>query len=233
MNDMPPIKKYRELLKGSPLFHGLNDGELEKAADILRAKTVSYGKGELLHPPYTEMKLFGLVLSGVVQACADDVEGSRMIMAEVVPGVTFGEALCFLRLQESPVYICASEPAEVLWLSPEALFNGGADALTLRLQRQFAEMLAARTLSMNDRIQVLSRLKLRDKLMTYFTHLSRSYRASVFQLPMNRNDLAAYLGTDRSALSRELSRMKKEGLIDYRGNSVKLLNAECGIQNAE
>ena len=233
MNDMPPIKKYSDLLKGSALFRGLGEDELEKALNILRAEYGSCGKGELLHPPYTEMRVFGFVLSGGVQACMDDAEGNRMIMAEVIPGVTFGEAVCFLKLKEPPVYICASAPSELLRLSPEALFGNVRDPLTLRLQENFTAMLAARTLSMNDRIQVLSKVKLRDKLLTYFTQLSQAGKLRTFQLPMNRNDLAAYLGTDRSALSRELSRMKKEGLIDYRGNTVKLLKAECGIRNAE
>ena len=58
-----------------------------------------------------------MVLSGVVQACMDDVEGNRVIMAEVTAGNTFGESLCFLGIQDSPVYVYASEQAEVVWIS--------------------------------------------------------------------------------------------------------------------
>ena len=226
MNERSCLRKYDRILRACVLFRCLSGEEAEKAFDILGAEYGAYTKGELLHPPYTEMKMFGLVLSGVVQACMDDVEGNRMIMAEVVPGVTFGEALCFLRQKDSPVYVCASAPAEVLWLSAEALFGGCPDALTLRLQRQFAAMLASRTLAMNDRIQVLSKVKLRDKLICYFSQLSQSQKSCTFLLPMNRDDLAAYLGTNRSALSRELSNMKKAGIIDYHRNTVKLMKAE-------
>lgn len=221
MNDRAYLKKHERLLCTSALFRGLGGEELEKALDILGAEYGSYEKGALLHRPYTEMKKFGLVLSGAVQACMDDVEGNRMIMAEVAPGVTFGEALSLLKIKDSPVYVQASAPAGVLWLSAEALFDGGGDVLTLRLQKQFAAMTAARTLAMNDRIQVLSKLKLRDKLLTYFTQLSKAQKTRTFLLPLNRDDLAAYLGTNRSALSRELSNMKNEGLIDYHGNTVK------------
>ena len=238
MNAPSYFKNYAPLLRTSALFHGLSREETEKALDILGAEYGAYEKGAFLHRPYTEMKKFGLVLSGAVQACMDDVEGNRMIMADVAPGVTFGEALSLLKITDSPVYVCASEMAEVLWLSAEALFGGSPDGLTLRLQKQFAAMLSARTLAMNDRIQVLSKIKLRDKLLTYFTQLSQSQRAGTFLLPMNREDLAAYLGTNHSALSRELSNMKKEGLIDYRRNSVKLLkveseSAKCGVWRVE
>lgn len=223
MEYSPAAKKYSALLKSSALFSGLSDGEFEEALKILCAKYGAYGKGELLHPPYMEMKMFGIVLSGVVQACMDDVEGNRMIMAEVVPGVTFGEALCFLEKKASPVYIYASETAEVLWFSCNALFQGNSDEFTMKLQKRFASMLASRTLSMNNRIQVLSKLRLRDKLMTYFTQLSKSAKSYTVKIPMNRDDLAAYIGADRSALSRELSRMKKDGLIDYHLDTVKIL----------
>ena len=226
MNDRTYLEKYERLLTASALFRALDGAELKKALDILGAEYGSYEKGALLHRPYTEMKKFGFVLSGAVQACMDDVEGNRMIMAEVSPGVTFGESLSLLKSTDSPVYVQASAPAEVLWLSAEALFVGCPDALTLRLQKQFAAMTAARTLAMNDRIQVLSKIKLRDKLLTYFTQLSQARKSPAFLLPMNRDDLAAYLGTNRSALSRELSNMKKEGLIDCRRSSVKLLKAE-------
>jgi len=223
MKQYTEIKKYRSLLEKSALFRGLSDGEFEKTFAILCAEYRTYGKGEILHLPCTELKKFGMVLSGVVQACMDDVDGNRMIMADVVPGVTFGEAICFLRLKESPVYIYASEAAEILWFSCDAFFTENPDPLTLRLQKQFSAMLAARTLSMNGRIQVLSKIRLRDKLITYFSQLSQVNREYAFTIPMSRDDLATYLGTNRSALSRELSQMKKEGLIDFHRSKVKII----------
>ena len=84
-------------------------------------------------------------------------------------------------------------------------------------------MLAKRALAMNDRIQILSKLRLREKLMTYFTELSREQKSKVLTLPFNREDMAAYIGTNRSALSRELSRMKQDGIIDYEGRTVRIL----------
>ena len=217
------IARYGKKIRTSALFHGMSDGELEKAFEILRAEFSSYDKGEYLHLPYTQMKMFGMVLSGVVQACMDDIEGSRMIMAEVVPGGTFGESLCFLAETESPVYVSASEPSEVLWFSVGELFGEPRDAFAVRLEKQFTAMLASRTLSMNDRIQVLSKIRLRDKITTYFSQMSQQTRSLTFQIPMNRDDFATYMGTNRSALSRELARMKKEGLIDYYRNTIRIL----------
>ena len=83
-----------------------------------------------------------------------------------------------------------------------------------------------KTLSMNNRIQVLSRLSLRGKLTAYFTELAATQGSNIIRLPMNREDTAAYIGTNRSSLSRELSRMKEDGLIDYWKNEVRILKQE-------
>lgn len=223
MKNENELKRYRELIRKSVLFRDMKDSEMEKAAEILCAEYASYSKGELVHGAYSDMKKFGMVLSGVVQACMDDVEGNRMIMAEVVPGTTFGESLSFLDKNNSPVYVYASEPSEILWLSVKTLFRDCPDEFTARLQRQFTAMLASRTLAMNNRIQVLSKIHLRDKLITYFSQLANAARANTVQIPMNREDLATYMGTNRSALSRELGQMKREGLIDYYRNTVRIL----------
>lgn len=179
----------------------------------------------LLQSTGKRMPSFGLVLSGAVQVCQDDFEGNRMIMAEVSEGGTFGESLCFLKTTESPVYIMASLPSEVLWLSPDALFQGNADPLIQQLEMRFTTILARRTLSMNSRIQVLSKLKLRDKLITYFTEQAGVAGSSTFTIAMNRDDMAAYMGTNRSALSRELAHMKADGLIDFYRSTFRILKS--------
>ena len=217
------IKTYETVARSCILFSNLTDEEFGNSLDVLRAQYSVYGKGEMIHAPYLEMKKFGLVLSGTAQACTDDINGNKIIMTEIVPGVTFGESLCFLEIKDSPVYVFASERCCVLWLSAENLFNGCSDKLTVILRKQFTAMLAARTLSMNSRIQVMSKIKLRDKLMSYFFSLSLKTKSKTFTIPMNREDLAAYIGSDRSALSRELSSMKKDGVINIKGKTVKII----------
>lgn len=201
----------------------MNEEEIKTALNIFSAEFVSYKKGEYLHKPYSEMSRFGLVLSGRVQVCADDVDGNRMIMAEVSPGTTFGESLCLLKIKDSPVYIFASENSEILWLSLKGLFTGSADGSISDLERRFTSMLAERTLSMNNRIQILSKIGIRNKLMTYFSQMSLKSGSDTFVIPVSREDLAVYIGTDRSALSREMSRMKKDGIIDYYRNTVRII----------
>ena len=137
--------------------------------------------------------------------------------------MSFAESLCFLGTKESPVYIFASEDSDLLWLSTAALFSDPGDTFLAELQQRFTAALAVKALTMNNRIQVLSKLSLRGKLTAYFTELAAAQGSNVIRLPMNRDDTAAYIGANRSALSRELARMKAEGLIDYWKNEVRIL----------
>ena len=214
--------KKNSIIMQCPLFSGLSDEDITKALLILEADERAYKKGELLHISDTPMTKFGLVITGICEACADDISGNRMIMTEVIPGKTFGESLEFMRIEDSFVYIIAAEDASVIWMSSRNLFGIINDKFTLELQKRFVTMLASRTLAMNERIQVLSKVLLRDKLITYFSQLADASGSGVITLPMNREDLAVYMGTNRSALSRELSSMKKDGIIDYFRNTVKI-----------
>ena len=215
-------KEYRTVLAENRLFKGMTEEQTECAQQILKAEFREYRKGEFLHHAGQPMNRFGLVLCGAVRVCTDDIEGNRMIMADVSPGVTFGESLCFLEIPEPAVYAYAADATVVVWLSPEACFSDNTDP-KLELQKRFTALLAERALAMNDRIQILSKLTLRKKLIAFFTNASRNAGSKTFSVSMNREDMAAYMGTNRSALSRELAEMKLEGILDYYRNSFQLL----------
>ena len=144
-------------------------------------------------------------------------------MANVTPGNTFAESLCFLGTDESPVTAKAAENTEILWLSAQALFAADArDDFAREMQKRFCAMLAARTLSMNDRIQVLSRTTIRERVLTLLSQYNTGSGSGI-TLPFDRESLALYIGVNRSALSRELSAMKRDGIIDFYKNSFRLL----------
>lgn len=218
------LTDYQKIICRNPLFSGMTDGELKESVALMGGNIREYEKGELLHQPWSGFSGFGLVLSGVVQACCDDYDGNRMIMAEVLPGVTFGESLYFLQVTDSPVYIYASEDAAVLWLFLDHLYRGSTEPRVQEMEKRFTALIASRAIGMNNRIQVLSKITIRDKLLVYFSQMSESAGCTTFTVPLNREDMATYIGTNRTALSRELSKMKQEGIIEYRKNVFVLKN---------
>ncbi len=213
----------RAALSRCPLFSSLSKTETDAALRFFSAELRHYRKGETLCPVGERLPGFGLVLSGIVQVFCDDLAGERVIMASVPSGSTFGESLCYLGVEDSPVWIISSLECDVLWLRCDMLRSVGDDPLERKIYRRFVAMLAERALSMNDRIQILSKLTIREKLLTYFSQCARAAGSRTFTVPLDRESLAAYLGVNRSALSRELSAMQRDGMIEFYKNSFKIL----------
>ncbi|MDD6264905.1 MAG: Crp/Fnr family transcriptional regulator [Clostridia bacterium] len=217
------IEQYLPLLKSSVLFSFEDDKQIYDALDLLEPEILIYDKGDFIHRSYEPMKKFGFVLSGAVHVCSDDIDGNRIIMAEVQPGFTFGESICYLGIESYPVYAVSFVDTSVLWLSVKELYSNVADETVNEMQKRFTSLLASRTLAMNSRIQILSKLSIREKLLEYFNVLSSVSKNKEFVVPFNREDMATFIGVNRTALSRELSKMKNEGLIEFKKNYFKLI----------
>ena len=211
------VESYSDVLEMCPLFEGFSGEELTGALMFYGAVFQSYLKGETLLKIGSCVSRFALVLSGTVHVLSDDINGSHMIMATVQSGQCFGESLCYRQAVESPVYALAETQVSVLWLKADGFSSGECVHC-----HRFISMLTRKTLMMNSRIQVLSKLTLREKLMTLFSQYAEK-PGKAFALPFDREALAVYLGANRSALSRELSKMHNEGLIEYEKNSFIVL----------
>ena len=216
-------EKDRKLISRSTLFKGLSDKETDEVLSYLKASEKSYSQGEYLKMSGRPMEHFGYVLSGVVQVYRDEPDGTRLLMASNGPGDSFGESLCFLKVAEVPVYIIAAEDCRILWLKMDDIISPAPGHCNHFIVNRVMASFARRALDMNDRIQVLSQRNLRSKVLTLLKQYQVKTGSRTFALPLSREDMAVFLGCDRSALSRELARMKGEGMIDYYRNSFKVL----------
>ena len=215
------VSSYKDILLKNALFSGMSEIELTHSLERLSASLKEYKKGEVIVHREEKMRSFGLVARGHVQVVSDDIMGNRMIMATVGEGESYGESLCILEVSQIPVSVIAVTDCTVVHLSLDNL-NGEMDELNMR----FLRMLATKTLSMNDRIQVLSKTTLREKLYAFFSQMCYKTGKRMFTLPFNREDFAIYLGVNRSALSRELSKLQREGIIEFYRGSFKIIGIE-------
>ncbi|MDO5445008.1 MAG: Crp/Fnr family transcriptional regulator [Eubacteriales bacterium] len=236
-----------------PLFTGLSDEDYIYALRFFSAEEKKIAKGEILKLPGDSLGFFAFVISGTVQVYMDDVNGNRMIMNTVGPGKMFGESLCYIGrksyayiqatsdtvlLKMNAVRVCSFSASNEIFSSagyemktaPENRARSSKissfcsfDPRDVLLSGRFTAVLAARTLAMNRRIQILSKLTIREKLLTFLSQECAVSGKNTVEITMNREDMAAYLGTNVSALSRELGNMKREGLIDFRKNRFQVL----------
>lgn len=213
----------KKILCSSPLFKGFTEDEVKNALGVFNAVEKEYAKNAILATAGDKLSRFGVVLSGTVQVSFTDIDGNLVLMASVTEGDAFAESLCWLKVSEIPVTITACTDARVLWLDPYKLSANCDNELVMELRNRFISILASKTLSMNDRVQVLSKPTLRQKIITLLSQYSNRFSAKTFSVPFDRESLALYLGVNRSALSRELSAMKNEGIIDFYKNTFKIL----------
>ncbi len=213
----------KSTLSASPLFREMSAFDVERSLKIFDSIEKEYAKNEIIAQTGMKLTRFGIVLEGTVQVNFIDIDGNLVLMASVTEGDAFAESLCWLKVSEIPVTITAFTDARVLWLDPSALSVNCDDELVKELRNRFISILASKTLSMNDRVQVLSKPSLRQKIITFLSQYSNKNSSKTFSIPFDRESLALYLGVNRSALSRELSMMKNEGIIDFYKNTFKIL----------
>lgn len=211
-----------ENISNNRLFKNLSAEDLAYALRFFDAKELVLKKGTFFKRIGETAPRFGLVLSGSLQVYMDEPDGGRLVMASLGPGAVFGQAMAYLG-KEEPVYIVATAESRVLTMSTGRVCSVSKDPRDAEISARFTAMLAETTLSMNRRIQVLSKLTIREKLLAFFAEVPGFSEGKTVELTLNREDMAAYLGVNRSALSRELSCLKKEGKIDYYRNSFRLL----------
>lgn len=211
-----------ENISNNRLFKNLSAEDLAYALRFFDAKELVLKKGTFFKRVGETAPRFGLVLSGSLQVYMDEPDGGRLVMASLGPGAVFGQAMAYLG-KEEPVYIVATAESRVLTMSTGRVCSVSKDPRDAEISARFTAMLAETTLSMNRRIQVLSKLTIREKLLAFFAEVPGFSEGKTVELTLNREDMAAYLGVNRSALSRELSCLKKEGKIDYYRNSFRLL----------
>ncbi|MCL1846630.1 MAG: Crp/Fnr family transcriptional regulator [Coriobacteriia bacterium] len=217
------MKRIFEVAKHNPLFQGIAFSDFEKMLTCLSAKTMRYHKDAVILLSGDAVHFVGLILSGSILIIKEDIEGRRTILTEHSVAETFGEVFACAGISQSPVTILAAEASEVLLIDYRRIITTCTAACPFHalLIENMLRLVAVNNLMLNQKIDILSKRSTREKLLQYFD--TQRGVAKKFTLPFNREELAHYLCVDRSALSNELSKMRKEGLIDFHRNQFELL----------
>lgn len=191
------------------LFSGKEEDE--KLIEELGGRLKEYRKDEVLLTLGDRTEEFALLLSGLVSIQRYDYKGNGELVAMVSEGEIFAENMA-LTGEMSPVVIKARSEAKVLWLKINKVLE---DPL---LVRNLLLVSSRRNLFLSRRLDHISKRTLKEKVMAFLSDEARRRGVREFMLEMDREDMAEYLACDRSALSLVLSKMKKEGLLDYSRN---------------
>lgn len=227
------MASFTSPLPDGPLTAGLDPREARRLLCALHPSQVYYGKGYTLLLAGYENHHVGLVLEGEIEAVKTGPEGGRFLMARMGPGGVFGDVLSGSSGHKSPVTVTAGTDAAALWLPYDALLAGPGDpalkAAHTQLLRNLVGLMADKYFALDGRIDLLLIKSLRLRLLSYLSTLPAG-AGGWRRLPLSRTQLAAYLGCDRAALSRELGRMARDGLVELQGSQVRVWAAAPGGQ---
>ena len=219
------MKNYFSILCNCPLFIRIEDKELCKMQGCLSAKEYSYKKGETIFAEGDKAKYIGIVLKGSVQAVRVDYYGNRSIVANIEPPQLFGEAFVCAGLKSLPVDVVAAEDTEILLIDAQLITHPCKNACHFHCQTisNLLQIVAKKNLVLNQKIEITSKRTTREKLMTYLLLQAKEAKSRTFTIPYDRQELADYLEVDRSGLSAEISKLRKEKVLECRRSTFTLL----------
>lgn len=218
------MEEIFEILSQCLLFSGISREDLSGMLQCLGARSVSYEKGRTVFLEGDPALWVGVVLTGEVQILREDLDGNRSILAAAGPGQLFGEVFACAQLDRLPVTVIASADSRILQLACRRIIETCSQSCIFHSQliHNLLKIVARKNLMLNQKIDFISRRTTREKLMAYLTAQAKAADSRIFSIPYNRQELADYLGVERSAMSAELGKLKKEGTIDFHRNHFTL-----------
>ena len=219
------MEEYFDILSQCPLFAGISRQELGQMLSCLGGKITGIAKGNPVFLEGAPAEFVGVVLDGKVQILRTDYYGNRSVLTVVSPGGLFGEAFACAGVETLPVSAIALQTCTVLLLDCKRVLTGCSNACPFhsRLVRNLLQGIAQKNLILTRKIQCMSQKTTQEKLMEFLLEQAKQQGSAEFVIPYDRQALADYLGVERSAMSAELSKLKKAGRIDCSGSRFRVL----------
>ena len=222
------MEEYFDILSQCPLFAGISRQELGQMLSCLGGKITGIAKGNPVFLEGAPAEFVGVVLDGKVQILRTDYYGNRSVLTVVSPGGLFGEAFACAGVETLPVSAIALQTCTVLLLDCKRVLTGCSNACPFhsRLVRNLLQGIAQKNLILTRKIRCMSQKTTQEKLMEFLLEQAKQQGSAEFVIPYDRQALADYLGVERSAMSAEISKLKKAGRIDCSGSRFRVLMPE-------
>lgn len=209
------------------LFRGIEESDLPGLLSCMEAGELSFRKGETLLHCGERTEQLGLVLAGTVHIVRDDFWGNRSIVGFAGPGDVFAESYA-LTGEPLGVSALAATDCAVLFFGASKVISGCAQVCGFheQLSRNLLGMVAKKNLLLTEKMRHMARKTTREKLLSYLSAQALRAGTSEFEIPLDRQQMADFLGVERSAMSAALGRLRDEGVLEFRKNRFRLLLEE-------
>lgn len=209
-----------ETVKECPIFKNFSIDETIEIFSVISFYEKDYKKNDIILAENTKVEYFGIITNGKIALSNFDYFGNRNILNVFEKGDSFAEALVSLEIQ-IPHEVISLTDSSIVWIEYKSLSKS---LYYQKILNNLLNIISTKNLILNKKLQILSKRTTREKILEYLSNQKKALSLdSNFEINLNRNEMADYLALDRSNLSRELGKLKKEGIIDFKKNKFKLL----------
>lgn len=219
------MKEFNPILERCPLFEGIRLEDLSTMLGCIGGHIASAEKGQILFREGDSATHVGMVLTGAVRMVREDYYGNRSIVAHIRPAELFGETYACAGIQSLPISVVADEDSQVLLMDCRRITTSCSNACVFhsRVIFNLLRLVATKNLVFDQKILITSKRTTREKLMAYLLNEAKLQGSRSFSIPYDRQELADYLEVDRSGLSAEISKLRREGVLESEKNQFVLL----------
>ncbi len=217
------MEKIFNIVKNNDLFEGVIFKDFEKLYPCLSPIRKKFKKSEIILNAGDKANYVYIILSGSVKIVKSDIDGKDNVLTELSVSDIFGEVFACANILHSHVTVVSLQESEVLFLNYKKIITSCQSACSYhsKLISNMLKLVAKKNIMLHQKIELISKRTTRERLLLYFDIHRRNQKK--FTIPHSRENLAAYLCVDRSAMSNEFSKMQKEGIIKYDKNQFEIL----------
>ncbi len=205
------------------IFNNINEEEKKRLLTCLNAKKINFKKEQSIISNIQNTSTIGYIISGSADLLRYDFNGYRTILEKYNENDVFGDMLA--NTNNGELMVIATSDCEVLFMDYDHLINKCKKNCPYHttIVNNVINILSDKVNKQNERIEILTKRSIREKLLEYFNTISKNKISKTFYLPFTFTDLADYLSIDRSSMSREIKNLKDEGFIAIQGKRITLL----------
>ncbi len=222
------MKDIIKQIINNPLFANMREDEIKNVLQCGDAAVVIYSDNQILFERDHKIDKLGIVIEGSLNLVSQKYNGSRVIVTTLKKNDLFGEALIYASAERSPYDLVSSGSSKVL-LIPYRIFSYMCTnncSYHKQLINNMLAILSNKIVMLNNKMRILNAETLKGRIAAYLLFLQKSSKTMIFDMPMKRQELAEYLNVKRPSLSRELSNMQKDNIIEVYRSSVKILDMD-------
>lgn len=218
------LQPFMQMLERCPLFYNIPKEQYEPALSCMDAQMCHVKKGQTILTYGDSFRYAYYLLEGSLNGVFQNEASDQITINQFLPGSLMGESFACIEGMKSPIELRADCESFLLQLDVHLLYAEGHCHFAYQhaLLTNLLLALARQNVFLNQKVRILSQKGIRDRFLVYLSILPKSSTGFV-TVPFSRTDLAEYLGVNRSALSRELTLMEKENVIEISGRRIKVL----------